>query len=162
MINIGPISMRQANNRMKTQIFWKWNKFSGWCKNCLIVECLSYAFYVCACWNDKKTQILDKILHTCVADEVVVSFVRICSIWELHEVWPLFWCAWGHRTWTKGAKTKMTVDGRQRPAESIPQTSSLLHFMIGSRITYWVSNMLRVFKTSYISSKCPNAQQWDE
>ncbi len=61
-IRVGPISMRQTNNQTKAQIFWKWDKFCGWCKNYLIVECLSYAFYVRAYWNEKNHSFLGKIL----------------------------------------------------------------------------------------------------
>ncbi len=50
--------MNQNNTQMKTQIFWKWDNFRGFCKNYLIAKYLSYAVYACAYWNNEKTTVL--------------------------------------------------------------------------------------------------------
>ncbi len=49
--------MRQNNTQIKTQIFRKWENFSGWCKNYLIAKYLYYAVYACAYWNNKKNPV---------------------------------------------------------------------------------------------------------
>ncbi len=42
--------------------YLKWDKFSLWCKNCLMVASHSYAFYECVYWNNKKMHFFGKIM----------------------------------------------------------------------------------------------------
>ncbi len=55
---VGPLSMNQYNTQMKTQIYWKLDNCSGWCKNYLIAKYLSNTVYACAYCNNRKPQFL--------------------------------------------------------------------------------------------------------